>query len=120
MSSEHKLGTGANCFGTGVIYTARSNRWIHVQGDYEFDLRANTFPKESRAYRKAAKFWGRKRSLRDEALKNETVVVFGPDVTAVQAIALLRKLADEINKQGLFAGLDHLDRRVFEKKIIQI
>jgi hypothetical protein len=42
--------------------------------------------------------------LRDEALKNETVVLFGPDVSAEQAVNLLRRLASQIGKGGLYTG----------------
>ena len=119
-SDEHKLGAGETCFGTTAIYAARPNQWIHVQGDYGLDLCANTYPKESRAYRNAAKLRGKKRTLRPEALRDETVVIFGPKVSPTQAIDLLRKLADDISKRGLFAGYDHRYQKVFEKKTVQL
>jgi hypothetical protein len=118
-SREHKLGQGRECFGTAAIYAARPNEWIYVQGDYRFDLNGNTFPKESRAYRNAAKRRRKKVTSRPEALRDETIVVFGPDVAPLEAAKLLRKLAAEIEKRGIFAGFDHLHRKVFDR-VVQI
>jgi hypothetical protein len=43
-----------------------------------------------REYRKRAKKHGKDHVLRTEALRNEAVVLFGPNVSAEQAIRLLR------------------------------
>jgi hypothetical protein len=99
---------------------ASSDFWTYSQGDYEIELGASSFPKEMRAYRKRAKKRGKKCVLRNEALKNETVVLFGPNVSAERAIQLLRKLANQIGKRGIYTGETQSGRTAFERKVIQI
>lgn len=120
MSKQRKLGGGGVCFGTATIYVARPEQWIPIQGDYSIDLTANTYPKETRAYRRSAKLRGKKQLVREESLHDETVVVFGHDVSPAAAIKLLRKLANQIGQKGLVTGADHLDRVVVERKVRQI
>jgi hypothetical protein len=59
-------------------------------------------------------------ALRDEAVKNETVVLFGPNVSAERAIDLLRKLANQISKRGLYTGHNKFGQATFERKVMQI
>ena len=87
MSYKPKLGTGGVCFGTAAIYVARPRRWVSIQGDYEFDLNASIYPKETGAYRKLAKLRGKKQFVREESLRGETVVVFGPDVSPLRRLS---------------------------------
>jgi hypothetical protein len=120
MSNQRKLGTGGVCFGTAMIYIAKPKQWVPIQGNYSIDLTANTYPKETRAYRKSAKLRGKKQFVRDKSLHDETVVVFGHDVSPAAAIDLLRRLANQIGQHGLVTGTDHLDRIVVERKVRQI
>jgi hypothetical protein len=117
---NRRIGNQGHSFGTGTIYAASSNFWTYGHCDYEIELGAKTFPKEMRAYRKRAKERGKDCVLRAEALKNEAVVLFGPNVSAEKAIKLLRLLANQIGKRGLYTGETQLDRAAFERKIIQI
>jgi hypothetical protein len=117
---NRRIGNQGHSFGTSTIYAASSNYWTYGHGDYEIEFGAQTFPKEMRAYRKRAKKRGKDCVLRAEALKNETVVLFGPNVSAEQAIKLLRLLANQIGKRGLYTGETQLDRPAFERKIFQI
>ena len=118
--TNRRIGDQGHCFGTAAIYAASSNFWTYSQGDYEIDLWAKSFPKEMRAYRKRAKKRGTKSVLRDEALKNEAVVLFGPNINAEQAMNLLRRLANQIGKRGLYTGPNKLGQATFERKVMQI
>jgi len=79
---NRRIGNQGHSFGTAAIYAASSNFWTYSQRDYEIELGAKSFPKEMRAHRKRAKKRGEERVLRNEALKNEAVVLFGPNVSA--------------------------------------
>ena len=120
MPNKRMLGNGGICFGTAAIYVARPRYWVPIQGDYQVNLNSSTFPKETRAYRESAKRRGKKRSVREESLRDETVVVFGPDVSPAAAVVLLGELASQINRHGLNTGLDHLGRVMVERKVRQI
>jgi hypothetical protein len=50
----------------------------------------------------------------------ETVVLFGANVSAEQAVKLLRSLANRIKKRGLYTGETQLNQAAFEREIIQI
>jgi hypothetical protein len=117
---NRRIGDQGHSFGTAAIYAVSSNFWTYSQGDYEIELGAKSFPKEMRAYRKRAKKRGRKLALRNEALKNEAVVLFGPSVSAERAIDLLRKLANQIGKRGLYTGETRFGQATFERKVMQI
>jgi hypothetical protein len=117
---NRRIGNQGHAFGTGTIYAASPNFWTFGHCDYEIELGAQTFPKEMRASRKRAKERGKNRVLRAEALKNETVVLFGPNVSAEQAVKLLRSLANQIKKRGLYTGETQLDQAVFERIITQL
>jgi hypothetical protein len=73
-----------------------------------------------RAYRNRAKKRGKDCVLPAEALKNETVVLFGPKVSAEQAVKLLRSLANQIKNRGLYTGETQLDQVAFERIITQL
>jgi|ERR1700722_18330129 hypothetical protein len=117
---NRRIGNQGHAFGTGTIYAASSNFWTFGHCDYEIELGAQTYPKEMRAYRKRAKERGKDCVLRAEALKNETVVLFGPNVSAARAVKLLRSLANQIKKRGLYTGETQLGQAAFEREIIQI
>jgi hypothetical protein len=118
--TRRRVGNRGHCSGTAAIYAAASDFWTHSHGDYEIDLWENSFPKEMRAYRKRAKKRGTNSALRDEALKNEVVVLFGPNINAEKAMNLLRRLANQIGKRGLYTGQSKLGQATFERKVNQI
>jgi hypothetical protein len=120
MPRDRRIGNQGHSFGTAAICTARSDFWTYSQGDYEIKLGTKSFPKELRAYRKRAKKRGRKCVLPNEALKNEVVVLFGPDVSPEQAIKRLRLLANQIGQGGLYIGKNQFGQATFERKINQI
>jgi hypothetical protein len=73
-----------------------------------------------RAYRQRAKERGKKYALRDEALEDQVVVVFGPSISPEQAMNLLRQLANKIGRRGLYTGDNQHGQATFERKVIQI
>jgi hypothetical protein len=118
---NRRIGHLGHSFGTAVMYAASSSGfWTSGQGDYEIEFGANSYPKETRAYRKRAKKRGRERELREEALRDEAVVLFGPDVSAKRAIQLLRRVANQIANRGLYTGEDKCGNSAFERKVVQL
>jgi hypothetical protein len=70
---------------------------------------------ETRAYRRELKRMGKKvRSLRDDTLHDELVVVFGPKMSPGSAVKRLRELANHVEKNGMLIGVDMRDNYVFE------
>ncbi len=118
--TRRRIGNQGHCVGTAAIYAASSDFWTHGHGDYKIKLWAKSFPKDMRAYRKRAKKRGDELTLRDEALKNEVVVLFGPKINAEQAMNLLRKLANQIGKRGLYTGQNKIGQSTFERKVNQL
>ena len=117
---NRRIGNQGHAFGTGTIYAASSSFWTFGHCDYEIELGAKTFPKQMRAYRKQAKKRRENRVLPAEALKSETVVLFGPKVNAEQAVKLLRSLANYIKSRGLYTGETQLDQAAFERIVTQL
>src|ERR1700733_2484193 len=99
---NRRIGNQGHAFGTGTIYAALPSFWTFGPCDYAIALGARPFPKQMRAYRKQAKKRRENRVLPAEALKSETVVLFGPKVNAEQAVKLLRSLANYIKSRGLY------------------
>jgi hypothetical protein len=120
MPRDRRIGDQRHSFGTAAICMARSEFWTYGQGDYEIKLGTQSFAKEMRAYRNRAKARRRKCVLRNEALKNEVVVLFGPGVSPEQAIKRLRLLANQIGQGGLYIGKNQFGQATFERKINQI
>ena len=117
---NRRIGNNGHSFGTAAIYSARSEFWTCGQGDYEIQLGGDSYPKEMRAHRQRAKERGKKYALRDEALEDQVVVVFGPSISPEQAINLLRQLANKIGRRGLYTGDNQHGQATFERKVIQI
>ena len=117
---NRRIGNNGHSFGTAAIYWARSEFWTYGQGDYEIQLGVKSFPEEMRAYRKRAKKRGENIALRDEALKDQVVVVFGPNISPEQAMNFLRKLANQIGQRGLYTGDNRHGQALFERKVTQI
>lgn len=90
--------------GTGVAYIVTPDDFEEFQCDFELDAETESFPEQSRAYRKA-----RKKALpkiEPHHLKDEIVMLFGPEVSANDAVAYLERMAKNIRKGGLFIGRD--------------
>jgi hypothetical protein len=98
--------------GTAVIYKAIADRWSHVEGDYDLDLRSRTFKNETRLHKSSVN--RRKIKRRQAALLDELIVIFGPEVWAEEAITLLRNLAGQIERRGLFIGYKDNGDEVYE------
>jgi hypothetical protein len=118
--TNRRIGNQGHSFGTAAIYAARSDFWTYCQGDYEIELWARSFPKEMQAYRQRAKERSEKYALRDEALEDQVVVVFGPSISPEQAMHLLRQVANKIGRRGLYTGDNRDGQALFERKVNQI
>ena len=101
--------------GTAVMYAARENDFLAVQCDYELDTLSETRPREVRAYRQGqARKGAKQQRLRHDQLHNELVVIFGPEMSAKEAIRELHSLVRKIEKEGLLTGRDHTDEYIME------
>ena len=117
---NRRIGNNGHSFGTAAIYAARPYTWKHYEGDYEIEFGSKSFPREMRAYRQRAKERGKNYALRDEALEDQVVVVFGSSIDPEQAMNLLRKLANQIGRRGLYTGDNRHGQALFERKVNQI
>jgi hypothetical protein len=117
---NNRSGNEGRKFGTASMYAASPRAWKHYDGDYQIEIGSTSHPEDMRAYRKRARKNGKACVLREEALKDEAVVIFGPDVSAGDAISLLRRLASEIARRGLYTGENWSGQQKFEKKVTQL
>jgi hypothetical protein len=73
--------------------------------------------KELRAYRQARRQSGKSvADLGEEKLADELLVVFGPEMSARNAIAALEKLVNEIKSHGLQIGKPRPNRDVYHSE----
>ena len=117
-SKIRRIGAKGFAYGTAAIYAATPNFWTCCAGDYEVELGKKSYPKEMRSHRKRSK--RQKCVSRADALKDEAVVIFGPNISGEQAVYLLRQLANQIGKRGLYTGEDDMRTPKFERKVVQI
>lgn len=92
-------------FGTSIVYAATTKEDASFLCDYYLPLLDETHLSECRARRKQ-----RQRSeecvesLADERLSNELLVIFGPEMSAHDAVITLQRLLDRIRESGLLVG----------------
>jgi hypothetical protein len=106
-----RLREGDVFFGTYMCYPATP---AYVSVPIECDVKISSLTmsrrEEVRAYREALKSRGQKPpALRDDTLHRELLVVAGPDMSADEVVVALRRLIDNIKKDGLMTGLDDRD-----------
>jgi hypothetical protein len=101
----HRIWDGKEFCGTTVLYAITEEHSTAFQCDFHIDAQNESHINETRAYRENL----RKRNmvptkLGDNRLWHEAVVLFGPEMTPKNAVAALRRLADEIEQQGMLIG----------------
>lgn len=101
----HRIWEGKEFTGTTVLYAITEDLSMAFQCDFHIDAQNESYPNETRAYRENR----RKRNIAPTKLGNdrlwhEAVVLLGPEMTPKNAVAALRRLADEIEQQGMLTG----------------
>lgn len=91
--------------GDAVIYLATPDDHEGYVGEYSIYWTEDVSRKELRAYRELRQRKGLPVSAQgQEQLKYGLFVVFGAGTSPLDAVASLRRLADEIEKEGLLVG----------------
>lgn len=91
--------------GDAVTYLATPDDHEGYAGKYSIDWSDDVSRKELRAYRELRRRMGLPVSAqRKQQLKYGLFIVFGAGTSPIDAIASLRRLANEIEKEGLIVG----------------
>jgi hypothetical protein len=101
--------------GTTTMYAAVGDDSFGMQCDYTLDTLEDTHVDEVRAFRRSLRLGKKKvRPLAKDRVKDELVVIFGPDMTARSAVETLMALASKIEREGLLIGRDQADDYITE------
>jgi hypothetical protein len=105
-----------DCFhGTTACYAATPDDHTAFQCDCEFETLFESKPREVRAFREERRRNGKSiRKLGASSLRSEHIVAFGPEMSALDAVNALRRLAKIIGKNGLLIGKRKDDEYVTE------
>ncbi|WP_152527646.1 MULTISPECIES: hypothetical protein [unclassified Afipia] len=106
-------------YAAGIAYGISAHRGGCLGGYYEYtvEITAEAFKrrKEMRAYQIERMCKGKKvKELSDLTLQDDLVVLFGPGLSAKDAIASLKQVIKNIKKGGLLVGRDPKDFDVVE------
>jgi hypothetical protein len=100
--------------GTAVVYAATTDDHTCFQCDFELEPWLESHPEQTRARRIQAR--GRPSALIPaNRLKHEIVVLLGPELSASDAVRTLKRLAKQIERDGLLVGRGTDDDFVTEK-----
>jgi len=101
--------------GTTVLYAAKGDHSFGMQCDYELSTLTDVNPDEVRAFRESRRRGGGKiRKLPSNRVRDELIVIFGPDMSAKSAVATLKHLVGKIEREGLLIGRDEADEYIIE------
>ena len=101
--------------GTAVVYVAKGYESISLQCDFELEARINSRKSEVRAVREGKRRRGEKPPLLPESrIRNQLVMICGPEMPPVEVIQTLQALIEKIKRQGLSIGLDEAGNSVEE------
>ena len=92
--------------GTTAIYVIEPRDHADIfLGDYEIEAMPETWPEQLRGNRQRLKRKGRAvPDLPDASLADKVLIAFGPEVSARQAVAALRRAIESIEGNGLLIG----------------
>jgi hypothetical protein len=100
-----RIWNGDSFTGTTILYAAKDDDSFGMQCDYELETLIDLNPDEVRAFRESRRRADAKvRKLSDDRVRDELVVIFGPEMSAKRAVSTLRHLADKIETEGLLTG----------------
>ncbi len=113
--NRNRILTERNFEGTAVVYAAKGYESLSIQCDYQLKTSVNTKKLDVRAARKARVASGQRPPLLpDQRIRDQVVVIVGPDLSAKGVVQTLRALAEKIERQGLSTGLDEFGKNVTE------
>ena len=105
--SSTRIALGEWFAGTTVVYAAKGDDAFGMKCDYKLSTMTATHSNEVRLVRKSRRRNGGKvKRLPDDRIRDELVVIFGPDMSANSAVATLKHLAKKIQAEGLLIGED--------------
>jgi hypothetical protein len=99
--------------GTAMSYAVTVDGFAYYPVDYELFTIEESHPEDMRARIKKGRQQDR---IPNNKLQGELVILFGPTVSAKCAVELLKRLAKEIEREGLVIGRDRLSEFVYENK----
>lgn len=103
--SSTRIALGEWFAGTTVVYAAKDDDAFGMQCDYKLSTMTATHPNEVRQVRRSRRRNGGKvKRLPDDRIRDELVVIFGPDMSAKSAVTTLKHLVKKIEKEGLLIG----------------
>lgn len=113
--SEHSI-LGESFFeGTAVVYAAKGYASTCLQCDYELEPRFDTRKSEVRAVREAKRSRAEKPPLLPATrIRDQVVILFGPEMCPKEAIQTLQALIEKIKRQGLSIGFDEAGNSLIE------
>ncbi|MCK1301959.1 hypothetical protein IVB33_11045 [Bradyrhizobium sp. 24] len=110
-----RIWNGESFAGTTVLYGAKDDDAFGMQCDYELSTLTEVSPEEVRAFRESRRRGGGKvKKLPNNRIRDELVVIFGPDMSAKSAVTTLKHLVKKIEEEGLLIGRDQADEYVVE------
>jgi hypothetical protein len=111
-----RIWNGGSLTGTTVMYAAKGDDSFGMQCDYDLQTLLESDPREVRAFRESRRRAGTKlRPLAEHKIHDELVVIFGPEMSAKDAVRTLRHLIEKIEDKGLLTGRNEADDYVIEK-----
>lgn len=100
-----RIFNGDRFSGTAVVHGASPDDHTCFQCDFELDTLQETWPEQVRSRRLLLQKAGKPApKIRPDQLAKEIVVIFGPEMSANDAVASLERLARQIRKNGLLIG----------------
>ena len=110
-----RIWNGESFAGTTILYAAKDDGAFGMQCDYELSTLMDVNPDEVRAFRESRRRGGSKvKRLLNDRIRDELVVIFGPDMSAKSAVTTLKHLVKKIEGEGLLIGRDEADEYVIE------
>ncbi|UPJ74100.1 hypothetical protein [Bradyrhizobium sp. 187] len=110
-----RIWNGESFAGTTILYAAKDDGAFGMQCDYELSTLMDVNPDEVRAFRESRRRGGSKvKRLPNDRIRDELVVIFGPDMSAKSAVTTLKHLVNKIEGEGLLIGRDEADEYVIE------
>src|SRR4051812_29776369 len=111
-----RIWNGDHFEGTAVVYAVVVDDHTCFQCDFELETLTETWPEQVRAQRLLRRKNGQPvHKAHRNQLAGELVIIFGPDLSANDAIVALKRLATSIRKKGLLIGRDDAGDFVIEK-----
>jgi hypothetical protein len=95
-----RISNGEWFAGTTIVNAAKGDDAFGMQCDYKLSTMTDTDPNEVRVVRESRRRGGGKvKRLPNDRIRDELIVIFGPDMSANSAVATLKHLAKKIQEK---------------------